>query len=102
MKTKALVLGLAVSFATSSALLAADKDQKGKETIVPTNEKALKAEKQETKKVELTGSYIKRDVKKRGRVTDGPDTVYVLDNDMIRQTGAADVSQVLIRRGFRR
>ena len=50
----------------------------------------------------LTGSYLKRDVCRNGVVTDGPNPLYVIDSQAIQRSGAADLSQVLIRTGFRR
>jgi hypothetical protein len=56
----------------------------------------------EEKNVVLTGSYIKRNVRRQGVVTDGPNPLYVVDRKTIDLSGAADLSQVLIRTGFRR
>jgi hypothetical protein len=50
----------------------------------------------------LTGSYIERPVQRHGLITDGPNPTYVVDQQAIENTGAADLSQVLIRSGFRR
>src|SRR5437879_10930443 len=104
MKATAFALGLAISFAVGSTLLAADKDQNRKENSPAPADKTKMSKKQggESQKVEITVSYIKRDVKKQGQIVEAPNQVYVLDSDTIRQTGATDVSQVLIRRGFRR
>jgi hypothetical protein len=55
-----------------------------------------------SQRVPLTGSYIKQDIRKTGIVTDGANPVYVLDDQEIRNTGAGDLSELLIRRGFRR
>jgi len=54
------------------------------------------------KKELLTGSYIKKETKRKGLITDGADRVFVIDNATIQNTGAADLKQVLVRRGFRR
>ena len=50
--------------------------------------------------VELTGSYIKRTVRRNGKITDGPSQVVVLDREMIDRSGAGDLKQVLIRQGI--
>ena len=54
------------------------------------------------KKELLTGSYIKKETRRKGIITDGADRVFVIDNATIQNTGAADLKQVLVRRGFRR
>ena len=100
-----MVLALAITLGAASGALAADK--KDKETKdKPTNSQQAAKPKAaaETGKenTALTGSYIKRDVKRSGVVTDGPTPVYVLDRDSIQTSGASDLSQVLLRRGFRR
>ncbi len=48
----------------------------------------------------LTGSYIKQTVRRHGLVTDGANPVVVLDNETIRNSGASDVRQLLVRRGM--
>jgi hypothetical protein len=50
----------------------------------------------------LTGSYIGRQVRRSGTITDGPFNVSVIDSDMIRRSGATDLRQVLVRTGFGR
>lgn len=55
-----------------------------------------------TERVALTGSYIKKDIHRNGIVTDGPNPVVVLDSEMIRNSGAADLRQLLVLRGLSR
>ena len=55
---------------------------------------------QKSSQIALTGSYIKRNINRRGVVTDGPNPVVVLDNEAIRNSGAADVRQLLVLRGL--
>lgn len=51
---------------------------------------------------ELTGSYIKRSYRRIGQITDGPYNVVVIDRDTIERSGAADLRELLIRKGLRR
>ena len=100
MNTKSLLIALSVGFALTTSGIAADKvkNPKAPEKQAKPAPPAAGVE----KKMALTGSYIKRDIRRDGVITDGPNPVYVLDNDTIRNSGAADLSQLLLRRGFRR
>lgn len=98
-KTKTLTLFIAI---TCAALLSATAGDQTK-----TNE--VKTAKVKTKKVPddrkdggvvLTGSYIKQDVRRTGRITDGANQVIVLDRDMIERSGASDVRQLLTHQGI--
>ena len=51
-------------------------------------------------KTPLTGSYLPREVHRSGMITDGPYNVAVIDSEMIRISGASDLQQLLVRRGF--
>ena len=107
MKTIRMMLALAITLGVASSALAADKkDQKTKDKPATTQAaKKVKAADNSAPQKEstaLTGSYIKRDVKRSGVITDGPNPVYVLDHDALNTSGASDLSQVLLRRGFRR
>ena len=102
-----MVLALAITLGAASGALAADKkDKQTKDKPADSQPAAKPKPAAETGTVKentaLTGSYIKRDVKRGGVVTDGPNPVYVLDHDSIQTSGASDLSQVLLRRGFRR
>ena len=50
----------------------------------------------------LTGSYLKSTYKRTGQLTDGHSQVAVLDQQAIATSGAADLQELLIRRGLRR
>ena len=102
MKTTPLIVALALLGASS--LWASEKNSNkppGKGLVKKENSIYTEAPHRE-KNVPLTGSYIKRDIRRNGVLTDGPHPVYVLDRRTIDLSGAADLSQVLMRTGFRR
>jgi outer membrane cobalamin receptor len=97
MKMTLLTATLILAFASSA--LASDKetkDPKGAKasTAATAKEKSTAAPKRE---VVLTGSNIKRAVRKDGQVTDGPNSLTIIDRKAIERSGAADVRQVLLR-----
>ena len=49
----------------------------------------------------LTGSYLKRNLRKNGLITDGPNQVLVIDHKTIENSGASDLRQLLMRKGIR-
>ncbi len=99
--TVVLSLLLACPIAGLAAEKADGKAQEAKQTkIVKTKKSAAKSQK--TENVALTGSYIKKDIHRNGIVTDGVAPVAVLDEEMIRNSGAADLREVLVRRGLNR
>jgi len=49
----------------------------------------------------LTGSHIKRDVRRYGQITDGSSLVLVIDRKAIERSGASDLRQLLSRSGVR-
>ncbi len=109
MKTTSLVIAAAVTLAASSAVLASDKAKEakdpkpGKETKTAVADKGKNAKVKSAKddgRVEITGSYIKQKIRRSGRVTDGFSQVVVLDRDMIEQSGAADLKQLLAHQGL--
>src|SRR5437763_13631016 len=100
MKRASFIISLALGFATASAF-AGDRAKDTTKSSKSTSAKESKKSKVKTEQVALTGSYIKRDIRRDGLVTDGPHPVYVLDRKLIETSGAADLSQVLIRSGFR-
>lgn len=108
MKKTPVMLALAVVLGAASGALAADKTQdKATKDKPANNQTAAKPQAAaDTSRVKentaLTGSYIKRDVKRSGVVTDGVNPVYVLDHSSIQTSGGSDLSQVLLRSGFRR
>jgi len=99
MKAASLVTcGLALIVGTWSTLAGPEtKDTK------PATESAKKVKAQSLQESgTLTGSYIKRTVRRSGTITDGPAQVVVIDRDAIERSGASDVRQVLTHRGFGR
>jgi hypothetical protein len=57
---------------------------------------------EQPKEVIRTGSMVKREVRRAGIITDGHQNLYVIDSEMIKNSGAFTLSQVLLRRGFTR
>jgi hypothetical protein len=104
MKTTTSILALALLTATAIGVHAADKTSNPKQTkgLVKREKTLPNPALHEEKNVLLTGSYIKRNVRRQGLVTDGPNALYLLDQRTIDLSGAADLSQVLIRSGFHR
>jgi hypothetical protein len=102
MKLTSSIMALTILLSSSALMLAADKSsEKSKDPKPAKLEKAKKAKSHgRQEQVALTGSYIKRDVRLAGVVTDGAVPVYVLDNDAIRNSGAADLRQLLVLRGL--
>ena len=104
MKRSSLLLVLVLSLAAALSSQAADKAKNlkpAKKSAATQTKKAKSSGVQKEQQVALTGSYIKRDIHRNGIVTDGPNPVYVLDRQTINVGGGADLSEVLIRRGFR-
>jgi len=98
MKIRSLAMTLAI-LALASSVIASDKVKENQDA---KPKKAKQQQQQgEKEKVLLTGSYIKHEVRRNGRITDGPSQVVVLDRDAIERSGAADLKQVLIRQGIR-
>ena len=99
-KTRTLTLFLAI---TCAAILSATASDQTKTNEVKTVSKAKAKKVQGDRKgggVLLTGSYIKQDVRRTGRITDGANQVIVLDRDMIERSGASDVRQLLTHQGI--
>lgn len=98
MKMRSLVIALAITVGLASSVLASDTTKEKKDTKV----KKVKQEQvasQEKEKVFVTGSYIKQDIRRNGRITDGQSQLIVLDHDAIERSGAADLKQLLISQG---
>jgi hypothetical protein len=114
MKKTPMMLALAITLGAATSALAADKTQDKQKKDKPANSQTAASSQTPAKaqvapntaaqkeNTALTGSYIKREVKRNGVVTDGPNPVYVLDHDAVQTSGASDLSQVLLRKGFRR
>jgi outer membrane receptor for Fe3+-dicitrate len=99
MKMTFLTATLILAFASSSAL-ASDKETKdAKDTKASATAAKEKAKPTEVprREVVLTGSNIKRAVRKDGQVTDGPNSLTIIDRKAIERSGAVDVRQVLAR-----
>jgi hypothetical protein len=104
MKKTLLSATLIVAFASSPAF-ASDKETKDTKETKPAvagaavKDKADKAKKSAAQKQEvlLTGSNIKRQVRKDGQITDGPNSLSIIDRKSIERSGVADVRQVLLR-----
>ena len=100
MKTTLLIATLTVAFASLSAL-ASDKETKD---VKQTKPAAMAAAKEKAKtgaiqkqEVALTGSNIKREIRKDGQVTDPPNSLTIIDQKAIQRSGVADLRQVLLR-----
>jgi hypothetical protein len=98
MKTTLAILAVALA----SSALASDKETKdGKEskpsTTTAVKEKGKTEASQKKQEVLLTGSNIKWKVRKDGQITDGPNSLSIIDRKAIERSGAADVRQVLLR-----
>src|SRR5262245_10328723 len=104
MKTTSWIIALAVSgFAFTTALASDKSGEAQKPKTVPAKASSTEPKKKRwDKPVLLTGSYIKQDVQRDGIITDSSNPVYILDRKAIQMSGAADLSQVLFRTGFRR
>jgi len=100
MKKTSLAIAITVAFGLVAAVKAADeKDAKQQ----PQQDKKIQIEKAKRAPDEgtpLTGSLIKRNVRRAGEITDSSSQVLVLDRDAIERSGASDLKQVLIRRGI--
>lgn len=106
MKFTSSVVALTLLLASAVGALAADKSteraKEAKQTKTGGNEKAAAKRVSRQNQVALTGSYIKRNVHRNGLVTDGVSPVVVLDSDTIRNSGAADLRELLVFRGVSR
>jgi hypothetical protein len=93
-----LVLAIACSTAMASDKGTKDKkDAKETRTATAAAKEKAKATAVPKQEVLLTGSNIKREVRKDGQVTDGPNSVAIIDQNAIQRTGVADIRQVLAR-----
>jgi outer membrane receptor for monomeric catechols len=101
MHMKKTLLKATLILAVASSALASDKETKDAKDAKPSTASAAKAKVKvtsaPTREVVLTGSNIKRAVRKDGQVTDGPNSLTVIDRKTIERSGAADLRQVLAR-----
>src|SRR5207247_1872184 len=102
MKTTSLALVMAITLCAASVTLASNKPKEAKDANKPMAEKVKKPSKSETdtEKVLLTGSYLKQNVRRNGRITDGPSQIIVLDRATIERSGASDLRQLLAHQGI--
>ena len=108
MRTTCLKLGLALALVALPGLLLAGETNTVTQAKAPRHTKAKTVvtapkAKAKTKPAEttITGSLIKKPIKRNGMITDGTSQVLVLDQDAFRAAGAADIMQALNRRGVR-
>jgi len=97
MKIRSLTITLAI-LGLATSVIASDKVQEKQDA---KSRNAKHVQEGEKEKVLLTGSYIKQDVRRNGRMTDSHSHVVVLDRATIEKSGAGDLKQVLIRTGVR-
>ena len=102
MKRTSLALVMAITLCAASVGLASEKPKEAKDAKKPVAEKVKKLSKSEadSEKVLLTGSYIKQNIRRNGRITDGPSQVIVLDRATIERSGASDLRQLLAHQGI--
>jgi hypothetical protein len=98
---KTLLQATLILAVASSIALASDKETKDAKEMNPSTASAAKEKVKvtaaPTREVVLTGSNIKRAVRKDGQVTDGPNSLTIIDRKTIERSGAADLRQVLAR-----
>ncbi len=103
MKTTSLIFALIISFAAASVVLADEKANEAKEAkpkVAVTAKKMQPQPAQQESKAALTGSSIKRSIRRNGMITDGPSQLLVIDRGMIERSGASDVRQLLTHQGI--
>ena len=93
MKMKTFLMVALLTVSGVSLGLASDK------SASTTDNKATATKQAKEKKTILTGSYIPREVHHHGQITDGPSPVWVVDQKTIRNSGASDLRQLLVRQG---
>jgi outer membrane cobalamin receptor len=97
--TKPVVLALSLVTSVTAAFAGdAAKTASAPKPAVQNDNPVIQTE----RNVELTGSRIKRTVRRSGRITDGPFNVVVIDRATIEHSGAADLKQLLARQGLGR
>ena len=88
----------------ATATFGADKSKDGKKiksTAVDETGKSKSEIAEKKDGILLTGSHVKQDVRRAGRITDGPSQVVVVDRQMIERSGAADLRQLIAHTGIR-
>jgi hypothetical protein len=105
MNFTSFTLATAVFLVSGAAVLGADQSTDTKSVTSAKTEKPKDAaSKRPAQKdvVTVTGSHLKRNIRQEGVIAVGPNPVFIIDNDSIRNSGATDLSQLLTHRGFRR
>ncbi len=103
MPMKTTLLAGALILSVVSSALAADDAKDAKDTKTTTTTAAKEKDKTKQKigarkrEVLLTGSNIKREVRRDGQVTDAPNSLTIIDRKAIERSGVADLRQVLAR-----
>jgi len=98
MKTFAMLVVIAMTSAFSVFGAGADQPKETK-SKAPTVKNAKATD--EPTKVLITGSHIKREIRRNDRITDGPTQVVVIDSASIQRSGASDLKQLLVHTGVR-
>jgi len=101
MKTTSLLAALLITFAGVSFGFASDQAKPGDSANAQPEKSKLTANKsgaQDTR-VAMTGSYIKKEIRRSGQITDGASPLLVIDSKSIRNSGASDLRQLLVRQG---
>jgi len=100
---KKFTLILALTFFTAMTMMASDaKDKapaKAKTAAVQKNKRTQSTAPDQQGGSNLTGSNIKQDVRRHGRITDGTHPLTVIDRETIERSGASDLKQLLSQQG---
>ncbi len=96
-----IVMSASMAFACDGAKPKATKKEKATTAVEKTKSVQTGSATADKGGVLLTGSYIKQNVRRSGRFTDGVSQVIVLDRDTIERSGASDVRQLLTHQGIR-
>jgi outer membrane cobalamin receptor len=100
MKTLPKLIFLTILLAATAAFGSEKKDSH-KTRSVDESAKAKPVVVEKKDGILLTGSRVKQDVRRAGRITDASSQVLVIDRQAIERSGGADLRQVLIQTGVR-
>lgn len=101
MKSSFFATALMLAFLVSSSAVAVDTSHPTKPTLADISNKSQK-QVAKPQKVAVTGSYIKQQVRPDGTIPSGPSPLRVIDSEAIRNSGASDVIQLLVKKGYNR
>jgi len=98
MKLSSFIIAMAVLLAAGTGAFASEKTkaQPKQKTTSETKTKVPDTRQQ------YTGSYVRRDVRQSGHITDSAQALFVIDSKTIQNSGAADLRQLLVRQGMNR